>query len=102
MKATLRAENHTPTIGIKWEYVVEATDGHGRPLTGTVATQFLFGGSVVGHESPPSHPLRHGRLVDKVTYTPPSNGIHLVFEVVVTTPLGKVTLDWPVVPKENG
>jgi hypothetical protein len=96
MTATLHADNHTPTIGQLWHYSVQAVDAGGHALTGTVDTQFLYGGKVVGKEDPPTHPLTNGRLDDAVTFPPPSLAIQLTFEVVVNTPLGSVTLDWPV------
>lgn len=73
-----------------------ATDASGRALSGTVDTQFVFGGQVVGHETPPTHPLTNGRLNDNVTYPATAVGIQLTFQVVVHTQLGSVTLDWPV------
>jgi hypothetical protein len=96
MTATLHAANHTPTIGKLWHYSVEAADAGHHALIGTVDTQFLFGGKVVGKENPPTHPLTNGRLYNAVTFPAPSLGIPLTFEVVVHTPLGSVKLDWPV------
>ena len=96
MLATLHADNHNPTANQLWHYSVEATDGSGHPLSGSVLTQFLFSGQVVGKESPPTHPLTNGRLDDAVTFPTESIAYQLTFEVVVTTPKGSVTLDWPV------
>jgi hypothetical protein len=96
MTATLHAENHTPTIRKLWHYSVEAVDAGGHALTGTVDSQFLFAGSVVGKESPPTHPLTKGRLDDAITFPPSSLAVPLTFEVVVHTPRGSVKLDWPV------
>jgi hypothetical protein len=96
MTATLTADNHTPAINQYWHYSVEATDSGGHALSGTVDTQFVYNGQVVGHEAPPTHPLTDGRLDDKVTYPAPALAVQLTFEVVVHTSLGSVTLDWPV------
>jgi hypothetical protein len=96
MTATLHADNHQPTIGQLWHYSVEAVDSGGHALTGTVDTQFVYNGQVVGHEDPPSHPLTNGRLDDAVTFPSPSLAVQLTFEVVVHTSAGSVTLDWPV------
>jgi hypothetical protein len=79
-----------------WTYTVTATDASGHPLAGTVLTEFVFGGQVVGRESPPTHPLKNGRLKDVVQFPPQSVGIPITFQTVVKTRLGSVTLDWPV------
>jgi hypothetical protein len=99
MRASLHGENHAPKINQPWHYSVLATDASHRPLSGTVDTEFVFGGQVVGHETPPTHPLSKGRLDDDVTFPGQSLGIQLTFQVVVHTPLGTVTLDWPIRPK---
>jgi hypothetical protein len=96
MRASLHGENHTPLTGVKWEYQVEATNAQGQGLNGTVLVQFLFNGSVVGKQSPPTEPMKDGKLIYKNTFPPDSKGIPLTFEAVVTTPLGTVTLNWPV------
>lgn len=85
-----------PVAGKAWRYSVTATDSGGHPLNGTVDTRFVFGGQVVGRESPPTHLLRNGRLHDDVTFPAQATGIPLSFEVVVRTKPGSVTLDWPV------
>ena len=76
--------------------MVEATDSSGHPLSGSVLTEFVFGGQVVGKEVPPTHPLTNGTLTDQVTYPTESIAYSLTFQVVVTTSQGSVTLDWPV------
>lgn len=97
MRAELHAVNHTPKIGVGWAYAVEATNAQGQPLTGTVAAQFLYNGTVVGHQSPPSFPLKDGKMsYGKDVFPPASKGIALTFQVVVKTPLGTVKLNWPV------
>ena len=96
MTATLHGQDHSPKINANWFYSVEAVNAQGQALAGTVATEFVYNGQVVGHESPPTHPLTNGRLDDKVQFPPASLAIPLVFQVVVTTADGSVTLDWPV------
>lgn len=97
MRAELHGENHTPKIGVGWAYAVEATNAQGQPLTGTVAAQFLYNGTVVGHQSPPSFALKNGKMsYSRDTFPPASKGIQLTFQVVVKTPLGTVKLNWPV------
>jgi hypothetical protein len=96
LRATLHAPDHTPKAGVFWHYSVRASSSSGKPVSGTVETQFAFGGQVVGRESPPSHPLTHGRLNDKVTFPARAVGVPLTFRVVVHTHLGTITLDWPV------
>lgn len=96
LRATLHAPNHTPKAGTFWHYSVRASDSNGKPVAGMVETVFAFGGTVVGRESPPTHPLRRGRLSDKVTFPARALGIPLTFRVVVHTHLGSITFDWPV------
>jgi hypothetical protein len=96
LRATLHAPDHTPKAGMFWHYSVRASGSNGKPVSGTVETQFAFGGQVVGRESPPSHPLTRGRLNDKVTFPARAVGLPLTFRVVVHTHLGTITLDWPV------
>jgi hypothetical protein len=47
-------------VGKPWRYVLKVTDASGRPLSGTVDVEFGFGGQVVGHDTPPVHPLKRG------------------------------------------
>jgi hypothetical protein len=96
MRAALHGQNHAPKIGKKWQYLVIATDPSGHALPGTVDTEFVFNGTVVGRESPPTHPLTNGRLDNKVTYPAQAAGIPLTFRVVVHTRAGTVTLNWSV------
>jgi hypothetical protein len=91
--------NHHPTTNKPWSYTVTATDANGRPLPGTVDTEFTFNGVVVGHESPPIHPLVGGQLHGLVTWPADSAREPIDLQVVVRTPIGSVTLDWPVVPR---
>ena len=96
MRSSLHGENHAPKFNTLWHYSVLATNARRQPLSGTVESEFVFGGQVVGRESPPTHHLTDGRLDDSVTFPAQAVGIPLTFQVVVRTGLGSVTLDWPV------
>jgi hypothetical protein len=74
------------------------TNASGHPLAGTVKTEFAFAGQVVGHETPPTHPLSNGRLHDTVEFPAASAGEPLALQTVVHTSLGSITLTWPVTP----
>lgn len=96
VRARLIAPSHSPIANKPWAYTVLARDASGRPLTGTVDTQFLFSGQVVGRETPPTHRLTHGRLYDVITWPPRAVGEPLTLQAVVHTAAGTVSLDWPV------
>jgi hypothetical protein len=96
MRASLHGQTHVPVAGKVWHYSVLATNQSGKALSGTVDTEFVFSGQVVGRETPPTHPLKNGRLNDKLTFPAQAVGIPLTFRVVVHTPAASVTLDWPV------
>jgi hypothetical protein len=96
VRASLTAPNHTPPAGKLWPYAVKVTDAAGKPLAGTVDTEFLFGGQVVGHESPPTHTLKNGGLHDEMTWPAQAVGQPLTLQVVVHTSQGTIALDWPV------
>jgi Special lobe-specific silk protein SSP160 len=96
VRATLRGANHDPLVKAPWHYSVTATDAAGHPLSGTVDVQFVFGGQVVGRDTPPTHPLTNGHWHDNLNFPAQSIGIPLTFQVVAHTPDGTVTLNWPV------
>ncbi len=96
VRATLRGENHSPVVNRNWSYTVTASDASGHPLDGTVLSEFVFAGHVVGRETPPTHPLRNGRFTDILQFPARALGIPLTFQTVVRTRLGRVTLGWPV------
>lgn len=96
VRATLKGESHDPTVGKKWIYTVTASDAQGHPLSGTVDTGFAFQGTVVGHETPPTHALRNGHLKDVIEFPAESVGYAIELQTVVHTHAGSVTLDWPV------
>jgi hypothetical protein len=96
LRASLHAANHAPKVNQAWHYSVLATDQSRHPIAGTVATEFVLGNTVVGRETPPTHPLKTGRLDDIVRFPAQATGIGLTFRVVVHTGLGSATLDWAV------
>jgi hypothetical protein len=96
VRARLTGQSHKPTVRQNWTYTVTATDAQGRPLSGTVETNFAFQGAVVGRETPPTHPLKNGHLKDVLNFPAESVGYPIELQVVVHTHLGSVTLNWPV------
>ncbi|HWF56253.1 MAG TPA: hypothetical protein VG223_16560 [Solirubrobacteraceae bacterium] len=99
MTATLHGENNDPVVNKNWTYQVEAVNSSGCAETGSVLTQFTYQGVVEGQESPPTHPLAGGVLTDQITFPPEAIAHGIALQVVVTTPDGKVTLNWPVTAK---
>jgi len=100
LQATLTGDGHNPTIKVKWAYTVTATDAKGRPLSGTIETEFVYGGSVVGKESPFKHTFTDGKIINQITFPAESLGVALQLQVVVITSIGTKTLDWPVKSKK--
>ena len=98
VRGRLIGESHSPKIKTNWVYTVTVTDPSGHPLSGTVVTEFTFGGQVVGRETPPTHKLTGGRLHDTIQFPAPSLGQPLAVQTVVHTPKGSITLSWPVTP----
>ena len=98
--ATLTGQNHDPVARKNWSYNVSVADSQGRPLSGTVETDFAFQGTVVGHETPRIHHLKHGGLHDTLQFPAMAVGYPIELQVVVRTPAGSVTLDWPVTVKK--
>jgi hypothetical protein len=94
--AALAAQGHNPTVKKNWVYTVTASDPQGHPLAGTVLTEFVFQGSVVGKETPPIHRLKKGHFRDVLNFPADSVGYPIDVQVVVRTKVGSVTLDWPV------
>jgi len=93
--ATLFAPTHSPKAGANWNYSIRVRSAAGRPLPATANIEFVFGGQVVGHESPPTHRFV-GDLHDTVQWPAKSIGIPLVFRAVVSTSAGARSLDYPV------
>jgi hypothetical protein len=100
VRGTLRGENHAPRINQDWAYSINVTDASGGPLSGKVEVQFVFGGQVVGRDTPPSHPVTNGRWHDTLKFPAAAVGMPLTFQAVVHTRLGSITLDWPVTVRQ--
>jgi hypothetical protein len=98
--ATLRGASHTPTAGKSWTYTVRVTDANGKPLAGTVETEFAFAGTVLGRETPPVHRLKAGVLHDVIIYPADAIGHPITLVAVVHTSAGSVALGWPVTVKK--
>ena len=99
MHATLTAGDHAPKVGRPWHYVVTVNDAAGHPLPGTVDIELAFAGQVVGHDAPPTHPVRNGRWQDNLKFPGAIIGQPLTVLAVVHTRLGTVTLNWLTVRK---
>lgn len=94
--AVLTGQDRTPVATKRWHYTVHVSSAAGRPLSGTVDTEFAFAGQVVGREVPPTHRLNHGALHDTVEFPKQAVGQPIELQVVVHTSAGSRTLDWPV------
>lgn len=100
VRATLLGQNHHPVANKNWSYVVHVADAHGRPLSGTLETEFAFNGAVVGKDTPPRHKFTHGGFREKLKFPPMAVGYPIELQVVVHTAAGSVTLDWPVMVRK--
>lgn len=96
LHARLTGENHAPKMNRPWRYSVTVTDAGAHPLSGTVDIEFVFGGQVVGRDTPLTHPVRAGSWRDSLKFTSSAVGQPLSLRAVVHTSLGTVTLDWPI------
>jgi predicted extracellular nuclease len=96
VRGVLHGENHTPTVNKLWHYSVKVTDASGHPLSGTVDVEFAFDGQVVGHDTPPTHPIKAGHWDGTLTYPAQSIGQPISLQAVVHTSAGSITLDWPI------
>jgi hypothetical protein len=96
VRATLHGQGHDPVVGQKWIYTLAVTDAQGHGLSGTIDTEFALQGTVVGHDTPPTHSLKNGHYKEALKFPPVSVGYPIDLQVVVHTKLGSVTLDWPV------
>jgi hypothetical protein len=95
--ATLHGPNHAPVVGKNWTYTVHVTDAAGKPLNGTVETDFVFAGlGVVGKETPAVHKLKNGVLTDTVQFPADAVGHPITLVTVVHTSAGSVAVGWPV------
>jgi len=96
VRGTLTGANHAPKANQSWHYSVTVTDASGHPLNGTVDIEFTFGGQVVGHDTPPTHPVVDGHWHDTLEFPAQAVGEPLSVQAVVHTRLGSITLDWPI------
>lgn len=96
LHASLRAPNHHPRAGKPWPYSVHVSDATGKPLSGSVRIEFALGGVVVGTDTPPVHPIRHGLWHDTLVFPATAAGHPLTFVAIVQTPAGAAALGWPV------
>ncbi len=97
VRATLHGANHAPVAGKNWAYTVHVTDASGKPLAGSVQTDFVVAGlGVVGKETPAVHKLKNGTLSDTLQFPPDAVGHPITLVTVVHTSAGAVALGWPV------
>jgi hypothetical protein len=95
--ATLSGVNHTPVAGKNWTYTLHVTDASGKPLTGTVDTDFVVAGlGVVGKETPPVHKLKNGTLSDTLQFPADAVGHPITLVTVIHTSAGAAAVGWPV------
>ena len=93
--AKLRAPTHTPKANANWRWSLTVRDLQGHPLKTTVEVQFLFGGQVVGRDSPRTRRFV-GSFSDTLQWPAQSVGQPLTFRLVVTTSKGTTNVDYPV------
>jgi hypothetical protein len=96
VRGTLTARNHAPKVGHSWPYSVTVTDASGHPLSGTVDSEFVCGAQAVGHDTPPTHPVKNWHWTDSLESPATAVGQPLMFQAVVHAGVGSVTLDWPI------
>jgi hypothetical protein len=96
LRATLSGENHKPKVNKAWPYSIKVTNAAGQPLSGTVAIEFLFGGQVVAHDKPPTHPITNGLWQSTLKLPIASVGYPLTLRAIAHTPAGSITLNWPI------
>lgn len=104
IRVSIEAENHSPIANRRWTYSLTVTSAGGSRLSGTVTTEFLFGGAVVGHQPPENAHFKHGVYHDTLTFPAqakgfPLIGVHLVLEAVVHTAAGSGEASWSIVTK---
>lgn len=93
--ATLHAPGHRPKVG-NWPITVTLS-WQGKPASGHVSYAFLLGGQVVSRQQVGGHsPNFLGTFHDVITWPASSVGYPLTFRVVVTSPHGTKSLDYPV------
>jgi hypothetical protein len=96
VRGALNAANHAPIANKPWAYTVKVTDAAGHPLSGTVDIEFSLGGQVVGHDTPPTHPVRNGAWGGTLTFPAAAESEPISVQAVVHTSAGTITLEWPI------
>jgi hypothetical protein len=86
-------------VNRQWHYKVTVTDAAGHALGGTVLTQFVLAGQVVGRETPSTHQLQNGTLSDTLVFPAQAVGSPLTVQTVVRSAAGSITLGWPILPQ---
>lgn len=104
IRVSIEAGNHSPIANKKWNYSLTITSVSGSKLSGTVTTEFLFGGAVVGYQPPENVRFKNGVYHDTLTFPAeakgfPLIGVHLVLEAVVHTAYGSGEASWSIVTK---
>lgn len=104
IRVSIKGLNHSPTANRQWTYSLTVTSVSGSKLSGTVTTEFLFGGAVVGHQPPENAQFKNGVYHDTLRFPAqakgfPLVGVHLVLEAVVHTADGSGEASWSIVTK---
>lgn len=90
--ATLHAQSHRPRVGVPWPIRIGLTR-EGRPWSGSVHYEFLFGGAVVGRRS--NYHFK-GSFSDLIEWPAEAVGYPLTFRVVIAAGPRTFDLDYPV------
>lgn len=104
IRVTITGENHAPVANRPWTYSLTVTSATRSKVSGTVTTEFLFGGAVVGHQPPENVRFKNGVYHDTLTFPAeakgfPLVGVHLVLEAVVRTADGTGEASWSIVTR---
>lgn len=91
--ATLTTPGPHPKVNANWPITVTARDRAGHPVHAHVQYEFLFGGAVVARRS---NYAFVGVFHDTINWPPDSAGRPLTFRALVSSPIGKKALDYPV------
>ncbi len=95
VRVALHAPGHHPKAGRRWPISVRVTDRSGKPLSGVIHYEFLFGGQVVSRQS--HYRFHGGRFRDPTVLWPArAVGYPLTFRVVARTPAGTGHADYSV------
>ena len=87
VRVTISSPTHAPKVNVPWPVRITATDGSGKPVTGTLTMRVLFGGQPVGKIDKGAVYHFVGtwqeRPGNEITWPPASRGQPLTFQVVV-------------------